>query len=350
MPLLLMGVIAATFSTGRLQDLPVAVIDDAASSLSREIMRAIDALPSVKLVAFQNRSEASAALRRMEVYGVVHLPLDLDRALLRREPAVVSVWLNGQLLLVANALETDLTVTMQSLSQHYAALPPPLSVQRTTLGNPGLDFFPFLAGTAVPCMLQIVLLLSSIWVVGIELRDGSALRWWKLGGRSGLVALSAKLAPILLWGVVWGWLWLTWMHAPWLPQGWGLHWTAALNPLWLLMGWGVFVVAILGLGAAVVLLTANLRFALSAGAFFSAPAMAFVGVTFPHESMPPVALFWAHLIPVTHYLQWLEGVTYKGALNGFALLSLGGTALLCWGISLLCLRSRCTGKRYWRRR
>ena len=50
-------------------------------------------------------------------------------------------------------------------------------------------------------------------------------------------------------------------------------------------------------------LTMNLTQAISMGAAYSAPAFAFIGVTFPAESMPQLAQIWRALLPITHYMQ-----------------------------------------------
>jgi ABC-2 type transport system permease protein len=42
---------------------------------------------------------------------------------------------------------------------------------------------------------------------------------------------------------------------------------------------------------------------LSLGAVYTAPAFAFLGVTFPIYNMNGFALFWRDLLPVSHYMQ-----------------------------------------------
>jgi ABC-2 type transport system permease protein len=362
LPMLLSVVVVLVFYEGRLVGLPVGVVDQAGSSLSRELLRRVEALPSVAGIPFSDLGEADQAMRRGEIYGFLVIPPDLDARIATMEPVAVSAFINGQMLVVSNAIETDLNLAVQSLSRELLysretqkgrsgliaeARVSPIQNQRSSLGNPGMDYLPFLAGTAIPCVLQIVILLTGIWVVGLEFRHASASRWWRLSGGNPWIALSAKIVPVLLLGCFWGWGWLSWMHASWLPEGWGLRWPIATHYGWILLGWVFLVWAASGLGVGLVVLTANLRLSLSAAAFLAAPAMAFVGVTFPHFAMVGFARGWSQIIPVTHFLMLQEAVIYKGAVPVLPFFVLGMIGFLGWLIAGLLLRSRCIDQRYW---
>ena len=65
----------------------------------------------------------------------------------------------------------------------------------------------------------------------------------------------------------------------------------------------LFVAGYLSVALMLVAWTANLRFASSIAALYSAPAFAFVGITFPLMGMPVAGRVWSALLPLTHYLQ-----------------------------------------------
>lgn len=363
LPLILSSMVAAIFYKGKLEALPIAVVAPDDGPVQRQIIRDLESLPSVSLLRMENLGFAEHAIRSNEVYAIVHFPREFDRSIIRKEPATVHLFLNGQLLLVGNTLETDV---QQVFSNHSARIQMrhewaqgrptaaaasrvlPVNNQRNPIANPGLDFTPFLAGTAVPCVLQISLLLGSIWVVGYELRTATAHRWWKLSRQSRFIALLSKLTPISIFGCLWGWLWLGWLFSPGLPGVLpGCNWPTESSLFLLGAAWLLFVLATVGLGAGLALLTANLRLALSLGAFLSAPAMAFAGITFPHFAMPLPAFLWAQLIPVNHYLQLQEYIVYKGGIPLPAVIALLIIALLGWLTATILVSRRCQDPLSW---
>lgn len=363
LPLILGILVTAIFYEGKLKELPIAVVAQGEGPVQRQLLRDFQSVPSVDLIQMESLAEAEISMRRNEVYAIIHIPHELDRSINRREATSVHLFLNGQLLLVGNTLETDIQQVVQQRSAELriahefsqgrprtlaASRIQPVAIQRTALANPGLDFTPFLAGTAVPCILQITLLLGSIWVVGYELRQATARRWWRLSRQSRVLALSAKLTPIVVFGCLWGWIWLGWLFSPGLPALLpGFDWPIHGSLLSLAAAWFLFVMATVGLGAAIALLTANLRLGLSLGAFLSAPAMAFAGITFPHFAMPLPAVYWAQLIPVNHFLQLQEFIVYKGGYPSAALLALTITSLLGWLTAISLVSNRCQNPKNW---
>ena len=84
--------------------------------------------------------------------------------------------------------------------------------------------------------------------------------------------------------------------------------------LWVLVpGTVLFVLAYQAMGMLSLFATANLRMALSLGAFYSATAFAFVGVTFPDMGMVLPAKLWGRLLPLTYYIRIFIDVAVKGA-------------------------------------
>lgn len=363
LPLVLVIMVAAIFYKGKFEALPIAVVAPDNGLVQRQIIRDLESLPSISLLRMENLTFAEKSLRSNEVYAIIHFPREFDRSIIRKEPATAHLFLNGQFLLVGNSLESDVQQVFlnhsariqmrHELSQgrsmaRAASRVHPIDNQRNPIANPGLDFTPFLAGTAVPCILQITLLLGSIWVVGYELRKATAQRWWKISRQSRSIALLSKLTPIIIFGCLWGWLWLGWLFSPGFPGFLsGFNWPTESSLFLLGAAWLLFVISTVGLGAGLALLTANLRLALSLGAFLSAPAMAFSGITFPHFAMPLPAFVWAQLIPVNHFLQWQEYIVYKGGVPLSAIIALLIIALLGWLSAIGLVSNRCQNPGCW---
>ncbi|MBP7454418.1 MAG: ABC transporter permease, partial [Ottowia sp.] len=74
-PLLGVALLWWIFSAGLAQQLPIGVLDEDHSALSRQITRMLGASPGLRVAAqYTSAAEAEQALRAAQVYGVVALP------------------------------------------------------------------------------------------------------------------------------------------------------------------------------------------------------------------------------------------------------------------------------------
>ena len=71
----------------------------------------------------------------------------------------------------------------------------------------------------------------------------------------------------------------------------------------------------------------NADLALSFAAAYSAPAFAFMGITFPATDMNTLAQIWRDLIPVSHYMQIQLDQSNHGASIETALPQMGALVL-----------------------
>jgi len=93
------------------------------------------------------------------------------------------------------------------------------------------------------------------------------------------------------------------------------------------------VLSCVAMGFAFAAAAGELRFGTSIAAFYTAPAFAFAGVTFPVEGMPVVGQAWSSLLPVTHYLRILVQQGMRGAPLGaswHAVVVLGAFCVAPW--------------------
>lgn len=314
-------VLTAAFRQGVPRDLPVAVCNADNSPLSRQLVRMIDATPSMRVVPVASPGGGEALVRRGEVYAVISIPSGLERDVRRGEAPHVLALYNAQALLPASLVRRDLKTTVGTLSAGIeirgreargesprAALAhlEPIALDVRTLFNVPLDYSAFLMTALLPTLLQIFIVVTVVHAVGVELKDGSAGEWLQAAGGRTWRALAGKLFPYAVHFSALGLAMLAFMfgavHTP--LRG---HFPAVVTATILL------VLAYVGVGLLMAVATANLRFATSLAAFYVAPAFAFVGITFPVGSMPGPARIWSALLPLTHYLDLLVGQTIRGA-------------------------------------
>ena len=312
-PLLAVALLWWIFSAGLPRHLPVGVVDEDHSSLSRQLVRMLDATPGVRIAQnHANAAEAERALRALEVYAVVTIPRDFARTVKEGRAAQVTLLHNAQMGTHSGLLQRDVRAAVGTLSagiemaarnkrgesaQAVRVSREPIHTQLVALFNVSSNYEQFLGAALIPALLHILAMTAGAWTVGRELRDRSLGEWLGTGrfvpvagallGK--LVLPWATLTPVgllALAGITWG--------RGWHPPG-SLPWVAAA--LALLMAVSV------AAGAALAALTRSLRTALSGAGFFAAPAFAFSGVAFPLAGMPASARAWAEAMPFTHYIR-----------------------------------------------
>jgi ABC-2 type transport system permease protein len=74
----------------------------------------------------------------------------------------------------------------------------------------------------------------------------------------------------------------------------------------------LFVLAYQSVGFAFVSITTNLRMANSLGGFYTGPAFAFAGITYPVLGMPFLAKAFSYSLPLTHYLRIILEQAIRG--------------------------------------
>lgn len=325
-PLLALALMCWIFSAGQPYRLPIAVWNEDHSAISRQLVRMLKATPGLEVrQTVLNRGEAADALQRMDVYGVVHIPPDLETHVKQGRGGAVTLLHNAQLATASSLLQRDLKQVVGTLSagvemqaaakrgsphQVLQVQMEPIKTQLLALFNVSTNYEQFLAATLVPALIHILAMTAGAWAVGRELRDRTLGQWLSPAGEyTGFFDAAAALVGKLLLPAVF--LWGCGMAALlYLAQLRG--WAVAGSMAWIAVGLAALVVLSLAAGAALAAITLSLRTALSGAGLLSAPAFAFSGVGFPLLAMTDSARGWALSMPYTHYArlqleQWQMG-------------------------------------------
>ncbi|MFC6280622.1 ABC transporter permease [Polaromonas aquatica] len=349
LPLLAVAMIWWIFSAGLPNQLPIGVMDQDHSSLSRQLVRFLDATPGLKVVRpYSDTAEATQGLRRAEVYAVVSIPPDFARTVKRGQAAQVTLLHNAQLGTHSGLIQRDVRTAVGTLSagvelaaRNKRGEPKlatmvsmePIKTSLVTLFNPSLNYEQFLAAALIPALLHILAMTAGAWAVGRELRDGTIAEWLTLSS-SGWCATVGALLGKLVWPLlglglvgVTAFVWLTW----------GRGWHPAGSLSWVLLALAALLALSLAMGAFAAAASRSLRTALSATGFITAPAFAFGGVGFPLQSMPVLARGWAELLPYTHYIRLQMEQLQMNAPLHYSLPILAGLAGMAAVLLLACV-------------
>ncbi|MFH1557647.1 MAG: ABC transporter permease [Pseudomonadota bacterium] len=320
-PLLLMALLSAIFSAGLATRLPIGVLDLDGSDLSRSIIRAVDSAPEAAVTTpVSDLAQGKALIRAGKIHGLLMLPQNLERDVYAgRQPDVVFFY-NTQTLTTGNTILRGVSAAVataeagikiglrtsngQPVEVAQAALQP-IPVQVNALFNPSLNYIFFLLATVMPAVLQILIVTSSAYTVGMDVETPHRLRILRrLGG--GLVpAMAGKILPytlifllvlglsdIVLFGV---------LGAP-------LRGQRAL----LVLAGTLFILACQFLGALFAILLTPTAKAVSLGSLLTAPAFGFMGIGFPRLAMNGFAWAWGGIMPGTWYLMSRIDQTVRG--------------------------------------
>ena len=320
-PLALMALLAAIFSAGLATRLPIGVLDLDSSDLSRTIVRMVDATPDTAVaVRVGDLAEGRALILSGKIHGLLMLPLNLQRDVFAgRRPEVVFFY-NTQTLTTGNLTLRGVNAAVPAaaagirLSLRSAQGEPldiaeadlqPIPVQTNPLFNPTLNYIFFLLTALIPSILQVVVVTTSCYSVGLDVETQHRLRVLRLLGGGLWPAMLGKILPYtILFMLVLG-----------LADT--LLFVVFELPLrghsWLLIAAGLlFILSCQLLGALLALLLRPMLGAVSFGTLMTGPAFGFMGIGFPRLGMNAFAYGWGGLLPGTWYLTARIDQTVRG--------------------------------------
>ncbi len=320
-PLVLLLLFWLLLHSVTLRELPVVLCDEDQSPLSRQLAAMADAAPAVRIVErTPSSSRAEALLLEGRVWGRIHIPRGFERAIYASQPAVVRTTLSGTNLSADGALTRDLQLTASTFSAGIAlqrieqqgtnadralALVQPIVLIDHPLFNPTLNYAHYLGPGLMAMMLLMSVLITTICVVGRELRYGTASAWLTTARHSLSAALIGKLLPYSLLHLL-----LAQFMLLLLIGGFRLPVRGSL--LLLEAGTLLLILAYQAIGLAVVAATGNLRLSLSLGGGYGVAAFSLSGLTFPTMAMFPLVRALSRLFPFTPYLELMIDQTLRG--------------------------------------
>ncbi|WP_158969195.1 ABC transporter permease [Paraglaciecola sp. L3A3] len=306
-----MIIVAWIFSSGTLTNLPIAVIDNDASSVSRTYIRMLNASPEMHIVdKLTSTTEGRELLEQGSIYALVLIPEGFGKDIKKAKQTTILAWHSGQYLTISGTILKSLRlitasmsagVEMTSLAKRGASglaasvQFSPLQTELRTLFNPFQNYQYFLVASLLPAMLQVFVMVWTVFVIGKEFRDQTSVEWLASGG-SIYCTLAAKVLPVFMLASMIGIACLIWLFG---IAGWPVTGSLTL----LVVGWELMICAYIVLGLLFVALTKVLATALSLTVFFTAPAFAYAGITFPQHSMPLMAQLWTYLLPIKTLLR-----------------------------------------------
>ncbi|OBT06720.1 ABC transporter [Shewanella sp. UCD-FRSSP16_17] len=306
------------FSAGLPRQLPVAVVDQDNSQLTRTLTRNLAANAVIKPITYTQFADAKAAMTQAEVYAVVVFPHEFKRKLLTGSSPTVDIRYNSQFLLVGKLLSSQLQLSVGAGLMEVAGMKQllnganratvavnlsPVTSQTTALFNRNNNYVGFLVPPVLIALLQLLAMMVFVNSLNDSLiRQGEQYllpaKFWRHVGAKVLF-----YTPVML---VHGGFILAWLYGV-------LRLPIAGNLLLLIAAQAMMFLALWTLVILVFLLMREPARSVSFCTALFAPAFAFMGITFPVNDMPELAQWWRLIMPSSHYIDSHVSIISYGA-------------------------------------
>lgn len=199
-------VYSAIYNPELARDVPVVVVDDSRTGMSREYARHLDASQYVEVKGYaSSMPEARRAMAEKECYAVVHFPEDFSRSVGRGETAVVEVFCDMSLLLryksvlmavtsvageMGAKVQAERIAELSGMPQQSAGMPIPYKLE--PIGNVSQG----LASAVLPGILVLILqqsIILAICFLGASSRE----RALRNGGKDPLLVDAGALSSVI---------------------------------------------------------------------------------------------------------------------------------------------------------
>ena len=335
-PLLLFALMWLIFSPGLARDIPIGLIDLDKTQISRTLARYYEASSALAVdETFADVQSGAAALKNGQIYGLAVIPADFGAEILLGRSPQVTVFVNSQFLLISKIITAALlpaqgtfTATVET-GKNLLTVSPVLDIaistalptqsQVTPLFNISVNYAKFLISAILPAIWQILMVATTVLALAAKQRKEGLGAW--LGGAP-IRSLLSQLVPLSILFWVQGICILSFLY---IILGWPMHgkWSVLLLTQ-LFTVW-----ASIAAGSGFFFITKDAAAGLSLSAAYSAPALAFMGVTFPVTDMTLPARIWRSLLPVCHYIEVQVAQVNYGAPFSAALPKLQALGLFC---------------------
>ena len=333
-PMLVMIFFTTLMGAGQPADMPVGVVDLDNSSMSRKVVRSLDAFQNTHVKAhYTDVSAAREAMQRGEIYAFIYFPRDCASNMISGRQPGISFYYTMSFLSAGSLLMSDLKTIatlgyagvaqakLQAMGVPESQIMPllqPIKVELHRIGNPHTDYNAYLSPMLVPGVMFLFIFIFTAYSIGCELKFQRSHQWLEKANGNILLALAGKMLPqtILSMLMMIGYLIYIYGVMGFPHQG-GWHVILLLGVLSVLAaeGFGIFMFSLLP----------SMRMSMSLCSLWAVLSFSMVGTAFPVMAMDPTLETLAWLFPLRHYFVVYQTSIFSGYPLSF-----------CW-IHLVCL-------------
>lgn len=310
LPIVMIAFFVVMFGGGTIEGLPIVVVDRDESEMSRKLTNMVNATRGIT-VQYEALSmdEAEGYLLDGSAVAIIYIENGFESKIYEGVPANIESYISGASISASGVVESNVQQALRTFSagvslgklqamgvNYNQAMVDiiPINFHIFILSNPYINYAYYLAPIFMFMGVVIFAVLATVFAVGRELYYATAPEWIQSASGSYFAALIGKLLPItfamiLLMQLVYGVLFIM------------MGMECMGSYLMLTLASILFIIAYQSIAAVFVIITSNMRLALSLGGGYAVMAFTFSGITFPTESMYGVARILSHLFPLTPF-------------------------------------------------
>lgn len=312
LPLFSLVFMATIFGHGQMENLPVGVVDADQTSLSRSIIRMVDATPELQVTKqYANETEARKAMQKKEIYGYLLIPSGIKSLCYYYHNAMLSV--GGELHSTFETILKQVSVTpivteavgLGESQTNITSFLIPISEEEMVSYNPNRNYAIYLSQPFFFVFLQVLLLLVTTYALGSESKFGTSDEWLQMAKGNIGIAVIGKLLPytfiFMVMGVLANVVFFNWMKMP-LPCS-----------LWVMNGITMlFILATQALALLLYAIFPALSLIISVVSMIGSLGATLSGVTFPVTFMDTPVYGASFLFPIRHFVEVVQSLLYLG--------------------------------------
>ena len=321
-PFMLVLFFTTMLDEGIPQDLPIGVVDQDNSAMSRGLIRNLDAMQNSRVMyRFANITEARNAMQQGEVYAYLYIPDGTASKLLSGRQPKISFYYTMTCMTAGSMASKDMktigmlgsaavgqaTLSAKGASpQQIKAALQPVTIDAHMIANPEGSYNYSLTTVFVPGILMLFMALLSAYALGMEMKFDTGKEWLARADGNIVVAILGKYIVhaliFLLVIFLYQYYVFNVLHFPRLGDTWSIVRLTLLQ-----------VASSLGFGIFAFGLMPSLRMSMSISSLWSVLSISMCGSAFPILGMDPPLQSMSWLFPLRHY--WM--IYQATVLNGF---------------------------------
>ncbi len=290
--------------------MPIGVVDLDKSTTSRNVIRQLNSMQLVEVkMVYNSYADARQQVQTGDIYGFLLIPHGFSDDMLSFKRPTLSFYTNNAYTVGAGmAYKQMLTMcNLVSAGFHLAILSAkgmtndiamkivqPIAIESHQIANPTSNYSIYLLGTMIPGVLGLIVLMTTIFSIGIELKDRTAPEWMEMSEGSFAIAIIGKMLPYTILYFILGLSCNVLMFQI-------MHFPIAGSYINISIGLFLFVAVMQAMGIVIIGAAPVLRTALSVGALYGMLGFSMSGFTFPSMAMLPPFRSLAWLFPLRHY-------------------------------------------------
>lgn len=320
-PLVAVWFFDSLLSRGVTTRVPTAVVDLDQSEMSRAITRNLAVQQVLDITEkCESFDKAMTAVRQGRIFGFFVIPENFEEDVFAGNQPTLNYYSNltyyvpgtysykgfkSIAVATASSVVKDMAVSRGIPESVLGPLIQPVSLQINQVHNPWANYAYYLGPSFTYGVLELMILLLTIFSITTEIKYGTSVRWLRTAGNSIVVALTGKLLPQTVIFTVTGWAVMAFQF--------GFNHYPMNGELWvMLVAMFLMVISTQALGVFYTSVVPNPRLALSLGGLTGILAFSIAGFSFPVQNMYGAIGIFSYMLPVRYLF-----LTYINvALNG----------------------------------